>query len=129
MGWSWVGTLTLADSDTFRMLLILPSFFWRLAGPELVLCVSRVAFTQRQVSTCQVGNLLWSFWFTVSLRRRDMERASEPGRRILTTSVLVHSLQCWKWPQAHRSDTVPVTNWVWIIGHPDVRLLFSSSRL
>lgn len=32
MGWSWVGTLTLADSDTFRMLLILPSFFWRLAG-------------------------------------------------------------------------------------------------
>lgn len=58
------------------------------------------------------------------LRRQDLVRASELCRRsILTTSVLVRSLQSSQWPGAHHSDdTVPATNWAWIIGHTDTVL-------
>lgn len=48
-----------------------------------------------------------------------MVQAPELCRSILTTSVLVRSLQALQWPQAHHSDTVPATNWAWIIGHTD----------
>lgn len=52
-----------------------------------------------------------------------MVQALELGRSILTTSVLVRSLQSSQWPQAHLSDTDPATNWAWITNHTDIKPL------
>lgn len=118
MGWNRVGNLHPLWTVTRlgRFCFFLASFDPWLH--ELVLCISRVA--SPRVNTGQEGSLPWFLRCTMSLRRQDTVWASELCRRMLTTSVLVRSLQHSQRPQAHHSDTVPATNWAWIMGHTDI---------
>lgn len=92
---------TAVDSGGLRRLLILASFFWHLAGSELMLYVSRVALPRAQLTCTGQKILLESLRITMSLRCQDTVRASELCRGILTTSVLVRSLRSSQWLQAH----------------------------
>lgn len=107
----------------------LPSLFWHLAGSELLLYISRAALPRVKLTCAGQKICCESLHITMSLRSQDMVRASELCRSSLTTSVLVHSLQFLQRPQAHHSDTVPATNWAWIIGHTDTCPFPSPSRL